>query len=618
MKYLINQQEVTDILSFDEVNINLSNLGVIFRNLLKSFKNMIAKVYGKGGSIDIMKEPTERNIARVKKLGNRSISATKQEFIIINNDSSASIVENLINERINQTKEIINFTTRDQKKNDSYWANQIRRYKTKNKKNPSTIKQDIWQKLGINAEYNEETNTFDLKSKEYVFKTTQEAIKFSEDRINIISQISINMNDSINILSSIEEEANKFLDGMNVNKELYANRINYIETIIRDMVESLTLLNNTISYILKTINTQVNALMIHILKWFNPQDKNGNVKVNESTIFQEVKYINDKGNKVPKICPKCGSHVGVYLKGEPVFLCSNKKCSKYFGTVPCNESTNIYQELSFNESDVIVINEGLVEGIVKIISMIINGLNKLLGNNEKKKKSLLDRLNIFKQNKAAGKTPKKKGIFNIIKVKGQPDKVNTPVLDTSIMLVAAIRDAVNSGDPLTMKSVMAKYGENAINIQAKESLEEMVQGFKMEDTHIVQDEYGQWHINFGKAKIEVTEDNIEGIITSRIPILDAINSNYKDKLNKINKARKGLDVAVKMTDESKYPDGFGNWMHRQLNKVNEVFSLAGNNGQSFFDAFWNEMNSIANEFISIEKVDTVSNESNIFNNVDFI
>lgn len=43
---------------------------------------------------------------------------------------------------------------------------------------------------------------------------------------------------------------------------------------------------------------------------------------------------NDEGKVIPDICPKCGSKVGVYIKGEPVYLCSNEKCGEYFGTMP--------------------------------------------------------------------------------------------------------------------------------------------------------------------------------------------------------------------------------------------------------------------------------------------
>lgn len=63
-----------------------------------------------------------------------------------------------------------------------------------------------------------------------------------------------------------------------------------------------------------------------------------NISVNREAVLNEVKFINDKGEKVPKLCPKCGAKVGVFLKGEPVFLCSNKECNKYFGTVPFDES----------------------------------------------------------------------------------------------------------------------------------------------------------------------------------------------------------------------------------------------------------------------------------------
>lgn len=40
---------------------------------------------------------------------------------------------------------------------------------------------------------------------------------------------------------------------------------------------------------------------------------------------------NDKGEIVPEKCPKCGGDIGVFIHGEPVYLCKN--CKKYFGTV---------------------------------------------------------------------------------------------------------------------------------------------------------------------------------------------------------------------------------------------------------------------------------------------
>lgn len=58
-----------------------------------------------------------------------------------------------------------------------------------------------------------------------------------------------------------------------------------------------------------------------------------------------IQWKDDKGNDIPKICPKCGSKVGVFLRGEPVFLCTNKECGKYFGTVPFPENEAVDYDL---------------------------------------------------------------------------------------------------------------------------------------------------------------------------------------------------------------------------------------------------------------------------------
>ena len=52
------------------------------------------------------------------------------------------------------------------------------------------------------------------------------------------------------------------------------------------------------------------------------------MKDQKTLSINEASFINDKGDKVPKICPKCGSKVGVFLRGEPVYLCTNKECGK--------------------------------------------------------------------------------------------------------------------------------------------------------------------------------------------------------------------------------------------------------------------------------------------------
>lgn len=40
---------------------------------------------------------------------------------------------------------------------------------------------------------------------------------------------------------------------------------------------------------------------------------------------------NDEGEIVPEKCPKCGGDIGVFIQGEPVYLCKN--CKKCYGTV---------------------------------------------------------------------------------------------------------------------------------------------------------------------------------------------------------------------------------------------------------------------------------------------
>lgn len=42
-------------------------------------------------------------------------------------------------------------------------------------------------------------------------------------------------------------------------------------------------------------------------------------------------WLDEDGKRVKAKCEKCGGDVGVYIKGEPVFLCS--ECGEYYGTV---------------------------------------------------------------------------------------------------------------------------------------------------------------------------------------------------------------------------------------------------------------------------------------------
>ena len=110
------------------------------------------------------------------------------------------------------------------------------------------------------------------------------------------------------------------------------------------------------------------------IKYENMDQKEANhvnFFINES-VLHEVKYENDKGEKVPKKCPKCGADVKVFLRGEPVFLCSNKDCNKYFGTVPFNESA-IHEEFNdekLSKSNVYFTKEITPESLVNIFDKL--------------------------------------------------------------------------------------------------------------------------------------------------------------------------------------------------------------------------------------------------------
>lgn len=83
--------------------------------------------------------------------------------------------------------------------------------------------------------------------------------------------------------------------------------------------------------------------------------------IDESANHKKIR--NDKGEEVPEFCPKCGAKVGIYIQGEPVYLCSNKDCKKYFGTVPFKENTvPEYDELNkyINESNSLKVGDKIL------------------------------------------------------------------------------------------------------------------------------------------------------------------------------------------------------------------------------------------------------------------
>lgn len=62
--------------------------------------------------------------------------------------------------------------------------------------------------------------------------------------------------------------------------------------------------------------------------------------------IEEASFINDEGQTVPKKCPECGSDVGIFFEGEPIYRCTNKECKKYFGVVKPPKHKSIKEQTS--------------------------------------------------------------------------------------------------------------------------------------------------------------------------------------------------------------------------------------------------------------------------------
>lgn len=99
---------------------------------------------------------------------------------------------------------------------------------------------------------------------------------------------------------------------------------------------------------------------------------------------------NDKGQDVPEVCPKCGSKVGLYFRGEPVWACSNDKCNTYFGTLPfkaSNEAHILDDDELFNQQIAMenVVNSAIIM-VKKLLIRICGALRRLAMNIKRVKK----------------------------------------------------------------------------------------------------------------------------------------------------------------------------------------------------------------------------------------
>ena len=179
------------------------------------------------------------------------------------------------------------------------------------------------QKVAINSPLvNESTLNTYLFSKGHVYG----------DRIQSVLEYDLS---TLNSERKVSEQIYTWLDEMCIDTPEKNKRI-------MDNIIALPLAVNVSESFIN--GTLINYMNIHENSLFNQdiireslnQYNNG---LNGINFLNEKK--NDKGEEIPKKCPKCGGDIGLFLKGEPVYLCKN--CNKYFGTAPFKESANILE-----------------------------------------------------------------------------------------------------------------------------------------------------------------------------------------------------------------------------------------------------------------------------------
>lgn len=152
---------------------------------------------------------------------------------------------------------------------------------------------------------------------------------------NVAGCIFIDADDNVVAYVGVEKKDNgeHWIVGLEVSKEYQQNGYG----------------SQLLEYAVKQLNAEFLSVNKNNNKALNMYKSSGWVVYDETDYMYFMKYkhashveespverINDEGKEVPETCDKCGSKVEIHLKGEPVWCCSNKKCGKYFGTVPCN------------------------------------------------------------------------------------------------------------------------------------------------------------------------------------------------------------------------------------------------------------------------------------------
>ncbi len=113
-------------------------------------------------------------------------------------------------------------------------------------------------------------------------------------------------------------------------------QLKYVGSIVVDKVNG--------EHVRKFANNKKKTIIKYDYKWhwFHKIKDNSDKK----EIQNEASFVNDEGQIVPKKCPECGSDVGVFIEGEPIYRCTNKECKKCFGVVKPPKHKSIKEQTS--------------------------------------------------------------------------------------------------------------------------------------------------------------------------------------------------------------------------------------------------------------------------------
>lgn len=253
--------------------------------------------------------------------------------------------------------------------------------------------------------------------------------------------------------------------------------------------------------------------------------------------IHEVNYVNDKGNEVPKVCPKCGSKVGVFLRGEPVFLCTNKKCGKFYGVVPFKEDTQI--NISINDSKVKIkfdSDEKESEDEYEDIPVSVD----VLPDNDKSndEEDEYDIVPFVDDDNAEPEIPTGSEDVDIKELEDEIDSLNAIEMDE---VEESVNYAINTRHPSLLVGIKSSknpnFGKNILESMFTNKVKYLTESQLVSDEIATSSnlEYMQWKL------LEQTDED-------RINKMSSLTESYKMYLNAINEKKKSLNTNISLSD----------------------------------------------------------------------